>query len=867
MSDLSSFPATSTAGSAKTGPTTNNTNIGILAVHFADSSDPSSPSNGYIWWRTDGTTRYVCHAYINGSKVTLFGATDSGGLILEQALDCDGNELKNALCEKLATGSLPAAGASTEGETPYDTTLDRFAYITASDQFYSAMCNVDGSTYVEIPCDINDTNIGTPGTANTDTIFGGFQLDAAAEASGITGEQLLERLGRAYFHTSRGTIDEMEAWLQSQNVDTSEINLEEFYGNLERSRGIQRRFQGLGVRNRQELAQMFGEPAREAQRAHETRIRAATAGQALLSDINAEMRGGALDRMVGAISEGATSLTDVTMAAFGFAPTDEIQAAVGEKWVKEMSELHKELSNIQDDPTKQGRVSEIKQRMRELTTAASEFAPGGALAGIDRTKGTKMILDTLDRDVQEAARTMADDTADRASRLQSAQVVSDALQKLETTGAYDAVLSQLSGREREDFQFMVDILSTEQYSVQSQLDRARDTSLSGEDRRLAEEKVLGDVSQSLGYGVDALRGRGGEIHRRIKRRARGARRTLRNKAQLVNEMIEARRKFMSATGEERAELAAQLGEIGYDIYESGLVSIDEDTGELVPDEQFIRHMVLLSRDVYGKGEEAARRGDQLRDSLVAAFGDSQYAADSATYGDLSADSLDLMQKRMRETGTLDPLDLDALDVKKRLSLFQRMELEAGGIVRGQDAKPEVKAWQQLTRLRRVLSARSPTGDLSGLQIRAIGRLVSSLAESQVLFDERGLLREDAVDLIKARWTDPRTGEFTDPDAMISTMMALEEVGALKGDDKDILKFVKESFEVEKTMEEADKKSSTPGTRTEDEDIAGSFRLVDGDTGETLKIVEVRRLPYEEGKGRDAARIQSRRRGRGGGASW
>ena len=178
MANLTNNPATSTSGSAKTYLVNNDSNIDVLASHFADSADPTSPVNGFLWWRTDVAGQYVLKARINGTSIAFLEVNSSTGLVLTANLQGNGKQLVDVLLEQLATGSLPTV----EGRVWYDTTVDAHGGTSSSSaKRYFAYCNADATTYARIPLIMGVQAVGTPATASVATEMGGWLMDAAAE--------------------------------------------------------------------------------------------------------------------------------------------------------------------------------------------------------------------------------------------------------------------------------------------------------------------------------------------------------------------------------------------------------------------------------------------------------------------------------------------------------------------------------------------------------------------------------------------------------------------------------------------------------------------------------------------------------------
>jgi len=178
MSTLTTVTIASGSGdSVTTALTSLWANQQLLEKCRSDTSDPTSPANGEEWVRSDGASNGVKYAWINGAKVeVLYQPT------LNVDLDLNGNELKNAIHEKLVTGSLPAAGASTEGEYPWDSTVEQSVEISSTAQWYRARCNLDGTTHIATPVSLSSDVVSGPGTNPTqvtDTEMRGWLFDAA----------------------------------------------------------------------------------------------------------------------------------------------------------------------------------------------------------------------------------------------------------------------------------------------------------------------------------------------------------------------------------------------------------------------------------------------------------------------------------------------------------------------------------------------------------------------------------------------------------------------------------------------------------------------------------------------------------------
>lgn len=153
--------------------------------NWADTSAPSSPSNGQTYIDNTTAARLVGYLRQDGAWAAMILTH-----ILEENLDCDGNQLVNALLEKLATGSLPTAGASTEARACWDSTLERGVLIGSASRAYVAECAIDGSQFVRIPATFNVGTLATPATEETKVTkyTHEWTLDAAAEELNVVAE-------------------------------------------------------------------------------------------------------------------------------------------------------------------------------------------------------------------------------------------------------------------------------------------------------------------------------------------------------------------------------------------------------------------------------------------------------------------------------------------------------------------------------------------------------------------------------------------------------------------------------------------------------------------------------------------------------
>jgi len=201
--------------------------MALLFSTTADTSAPSSPSNGQIYIDDSTASRLIVYLRQNGAWVPMIGAH-----ILEASLDCDGNELKNLLIEKLATGSLPTPGASTEAQIAWDETLERVFWAGSTTGRYAAECNDDGSTYVRIPVSMNVATLGTPATEDAATVHGGWTLNQATEELNIIATEPVPAGWTAVPAANKDIVLEVECLLLAVETNGDDIDMDGTYESM-----------------------------------------------------------------------------------------------------------------------------------------------------------------------------------------------------------------------------------------------------------------------------------------------------------------------------------------------------------------------------------------------------------------------------------------------------------------------------------------------------------------------------------------------------------------------------------------------------------------------------------------------------------
>ena len=180
--NLVAFPGPTDANSAADSWDNNNANIQSLAVNRIGTGDPSAPGDGADWVDDDTTTQLLWRARINGANITLARWDKTLGLMLNQALAGNGQQLNSVLLEQIA----PFTAAGNEARFGYDPAKKQFYYSDGTVIVYAPKLNADGTSFQRIGARKTLATLGTPGTPSTDTIAEGIELGpAASEQVGI----------------------------------------------------------------------------------------------------------------------------------------------------------------------------------------------------------------------------------------------------------------------------------------------------------------------------------------------------------------------------------------------------------------------------------------------------------------------------------------------------------------------------------------------------------------------------------------------------------------------------------------------------------------------------------------------------------
>jgi hypothetical protein len=692
------------------------------------------------------------------------------------------------------------------------------------------------------------------GRGSTDRLV--QQLDRAAESSGMSAEELLGLLGNAPVNTTTGSIAEMESWLTEQGVDVGQLNLHEFYGEVESMQRVQNVYRSREVQDRRQFAMQFGRPAGAAREELGRLRQRRVAGQQLLVDIHAEQRGGALERIMGAIvSDQPQTLEELAMSAFGFMPTEEIQRNIGEGWVKRMSSLQAELQGVKDDPLKQDRAAAIRQEMRDLTDEAREFAPGGSLAGVDRTRGARQVLDALDEDTQRAADILADTSKTDAERLQAAELVSRRLSEL-PPGAMEALQAELRGPMAEQFRGLSATVGAGAWTLQSQLRRLNRGNLSPDDARRLRQDILGGSATNMGFGVGAIRGIARATERRVRGRAAAEPKTPRQRVELYNEFVRTLNELADPDLQDPAGVLARLADVSYDA-EGVLFTRDPETGDYIPNENLIRQATLLNEDVYGDSKAAATAANPMRSNMNRMLEVLQ-VHDVMDLSSMTPEMAENLRQELKKYGTLDGKPISILQGVGTPSARARMAMREGA------PGPYGDIARSIRGVRGILGM--PMDKRGGLAQSMLAEYAKELLQTGQMFErtEAGgvKLTKDLRQMILGMHTDPSTGELVGVERALGLISALEEVGALgaaaEKDPKKAAQIMQDAFDKWKAKEDADKPDKAAGDK---EGTQFKIRLSrDGQVIEPGGTIDVDISLNDEGtnKGREASRTGSRK---------
>lgn len=217
MANKGTWPAdTSLAGSAEDAINANRTTGDNLWIGIDGLPTGGSLLNGVRYWKGGiSGSSYTLAAYVNATEVELFAADATlGGPKLTTDLFCNDKQLQSALLHAIATGSLP----TTAQRVWYDSTLKLLGFSDGTDRWYASRYKIGGTSLRSIPCDLNVTTLGTPATASTATILGGWLLDATAEQLNVVAKEAVP-VGYTGAHDCQLAVDVILAAAETANDD------------------------------------------------------------------------------------------------------------------------------------------------------------------------------------------------------------------------------------------------------------------------------------------------------------------------------------------------------------------------------------------------------------------------------------------------------------------------------------------------------------------------------------------------------------------------------------------------------------------------------------------------------------------------
>lgn len=590
-----------------------------------------------------------------------------------------------------------------------------------------------------------------------------MQLANAARDSNMDVDTVLQHIANAYTNTATGSISEMETYLRDRGVNTSRMNLVEVVNQADASTAMRKVFIGTGVRNREELAQLYSRPRAAAAEASQRRVAEGVAGQNLLADINAQFRGGALSRMIGAINAGETTVGGAALRAFGFVPGGEFLKSMDDAFVRQVSAMTTRLNETTDPAQRQ----EIQQQLRDLVNSRQSLtalAEGGALAGIANTRGTSAVMDALgDANMGRVIRGVVGGPDEQ--RLAALRHLVGRAGRIDR-GTLENIAEQLSAGERERFMPFVNLLPVEARSFQERL-REYDAATPEEKRRML-PGILGGA-EDFASMVGELRAQAPLLNRRFALTQEG-KRSLADNVSLMNEYRRTYEELLrDPSGSGAAAAMAALHTMGAELDRAWFKDGVDEQGKpiRVVNEEMIMQAVSLSRTEGETSESMTTRADSLRKALSLVFGHGQVIGDARFITQLDPEQAIDAVKMLRKYGKFEG---DILPVKppRLFTPLERMNMEGG-------LSAEGAMFRRLRDVRDILSVSMRTPEATEVVAKALGRFLSTTGKS--LF-KGGALSPDAESLIWGLYTD-QSGQ-TDYASAVSMQATLMQAGKFAG---------------------------------------------------------------------------------------
>lgn len=673
--------------------------------------------------------------------------------------------------------------------------------------------------------------------------------DTAAASGSMSVESLMTKIGQSYAHAPSGSVEERMQWLQSQGVDISGIDGAALYRNLARDPRMQYHIQGRGVENDRELSQIISREKYQAARQMDENIDVAIAGRNLLADVDVKLRGGAFERVIGAMAEGHTQVPDILTAAFGFMPTDELVQSIEQVHIERLQQNMNLLKEAKEDMRisggkyKQEDVDRIQRQVHIDGLALHELiGPSGRFSGVRGTKYPQALLRTITPEVQRAGVTVMDEQATVQERMEALNKLTSASGKWTDEQIKFASFS-MPPREGAAFRRMMNIYQREGRAVADKLGEWQQARADGDTVRAEEieREVLADD-----YALETM----GDIYApyrllRSAERAEMARPRVykpEQAAEVFNRLQDAKDRFLNArTERERRDALAELQGIHQ---VAGKVLFEEGPGGgIQPKREFIREMVMLDKrylnDVDAREKRAGQLTEEIQDLMdlrsISTFRPEWQVTDEEMQKmqeEMTAVEFENLRIDTSQFMGIKPIDEEVLtaiqdgtlldtsvDIHRQIKQAEeRGDTETADELRGN--LQMARAYDDLNQLRKAFETDMP--GLGEREKRRMIRDVGRVLEDTALFEDGGVA-SDAVRMLFA----------TDRSRAMPYLSALGELAPLaEGEmptEDAITEALKRGRADLKEQEDADKKS----TATDEPEGALTVVFKDSKTGEDL----------------------------------
>lgn len=590
---------------------------------------------------------------------------------------------------------------------------------------------------------------------------------SAAEDAGKTPDQLARMIGESYSNAPRGSRAEREAWLRDQGIDTTALNMDAIFDRLEANQWFHQNVRNQGFDKAEKLSSYLSKERFNAAQDLLNQVDTAVQGRKFLKNLDVELRGGAFERVMGALSEYDSGAKidrgELLFKAFGFEPTAEMRQQIDEevfssinKTRGELDELAKRRKELAGDKSPEAKrelheidtaEAELKATLRTQATAAYDIIR--PLEGLETTVGIQKMLPRFTPEVRAAAKQLQDTDLSTDERIEAFRTIATAFEGMTANEIESAKVSL--GRDSQLFGAHMNVMRIDAGNVLEKLKEADAAEEAGDVERAAEirERVAGsndinNLFSTANMGYRMLRR--GELTSRM--RASGGR-TLRDRVDVWNTIETLNKRFIDAdTPEARREALSKLQAAMHGAREI-LFDVNEDGAIVGVNEELIKDLTLRDRSLSGDPEAQFDYADRLRARLKAR--QEQYAAATLVPAyDLDDEEIEELQedKYVRVEGqfALDPSKI--IGVEKLDDDVINMIKGAGGRLSGKYAQ-EAKIENSINLLRDVMALDMPEGK-EGVDMRA--RLLQRVLEGSDIYED-GQVRERAMEWVYQGYSD------------------------------------------------------------------------------------------------------------------